>query len=99
MAQVILKNNICWDQVLLKQVQHYQRDGIVPWLADNNFSAIALAVTLDLSCKVMFANKGVTYKIVPYEDIGERLDSIMADPCWPYMAVTVSTKSSRPLTC
>jgi len=79
MAQVILKNNIRWDQALLKQVQHYQQDGIVPQLADKNFSAIALAVTLDPSSKVTFANKGITYKIVPYEDIGGGLDSIMAD--------------------
>jgi len=79
MAQVILKNNIRWDQALLKQVQHYQRDGIVPRLADKNFSAIASAVSLDPSGKVTFANKGVTYEIVPYEEIGERLDSIMAD--------------------
>jgi hypothetical protein len=54
-------------------------DGIVPWLADKNFSVIASAMTLDPSSKVMFANKGVTYKIVPYEEIGERLDSIMAN--------------------
>jgi len=80
MAQVILKNNIRWDRALLKQVQHYQRDGIVPRLADKNFSAIALAVTLDPTGKIMFANKGVIYEIIPYEDIGERLDSIMADP-------------------
>jgi len=79
MAQVILKNNIRWDRALLKQVQRYQQDGIVPWLADKNFSAIASAVSLDPSGKVMFANKGVTYEIVPYEEIGERLDSIMAD--------------------
>jgi len=58
MAQVILKNNIHWDRALLKQVQRYQQDGIVPWLADKNFSAIALAMTLDPSSKVMFANKG-----------------------------------------
>jgi len=79
MAQVILKNNIRWDRALLKQVQRYQRDGIVPRLADKNFSAIALAVTLDPSGKVTFTNKGVTYEIVPYEEIGEQLDSIMAD--------------------
>jgi len=47
---------------------------------DKNFSVIALAVTLEPSGKVTFANKGVTYKIVPYEDIGEQLDSIMANP-------------------
>jgi len=80
MAQVILKNNIHVDQALLKQVQRYQWDGIVPWLADKNFSVIASAVTLDPSGKITFTNKGVIYKIVPYEDIGERLDSIMADP-------------------
>jgi len=79
MAQVILKNNIRWDRALLKQVQRYQQDGTVPQLVDKNFSAIALAVTLDPSGKITFANKGVTYKIVPYE-IGERLDSIMANP-------------------
>jgi len=80
MAQVILKNNIRWDRVLLKQVQRYQQDGIVPWLADKNFSAIASAVTIDPSGKVTFANKGTVYKIVPYEDIGEQLDLMMADP-------------------
>jgi len=48
-------------------------------LADKNFSAIASAVTLDPSGKITFANKGVTYEIVPYEEIGEQLDSIMAD--------------------
>jgi len=31
------------------------------------------------SGKVTFAHKGTIYEIVPYEDIGERLDSIMAD--------------------
>jgi len=71
MAQVILKNNIRWDRALLKQVQCYQQDGIVPWLADKNFSAIALAMTLDPSGKITFANKGFTYEIVPYEEIGE----------------------------
>jgi len=80
MADLILKNNICWDRALLKQVQHYQWDGIFPWLADKNFSAIALAVTLDPSGKVTLTNKGTVYKIVPYEDIGEQLDFIMADP-------------------
>jgi len=79
MAQVILKNNIHWDQVLLKQVQHYQQDGIAPQLADKNFSAIALAMTLDPSGKITFTNKETVYKIVPYEEIGEQLDFIMAD--------------------
>jgi len=37
-------------------------------------------MTLDPSSKVTFANKGTVYEIVPYEDIGGRLDSIMADP-------------------
>jgi len=49
-------------------------------LADKNFSAIALAMTLDPSSKITFTNKGITYKIVPYEEIGEQLDSIMANP-------------------
>jgi len=48
-------------------------------LADKNFSAIALAISLEAG-KITFTNKGVTYEIVPYEEIGERLDSIMADP-------------------
>jgi len=65
--------------VLLKQVQHYQQDGTVPQLADKNFSAIASAMTLDPSSKVTFTNKDTIYKIVPYEDIWEHLDSIMAD--------------------
>jgi len=36
-------------------------------------------MTIDPRGKVTFANKGTVYKIVPYEDIGEQLDSIMAD--------------------
>jgi len=61
-------------------VQRYKRDGAVPWLADRNFKEIALAVSLETSRKITFTNKGIIYEIVPYEDIGERLDSIMADP-------------------
>jgi len=82
MAQVILRNNIHWDLALLKQVQRYQQDGTVPCprgTADKNFTAIALAMTIDPSNKVLFTHKGTTYEIVPYEDISERLDSIMAD--------------------
>jgi len=33
MADLILRNNIRWDQALLKQIQLYKRDGTVPWLA------------------------------------------------------------------
>jgi len=58
MAQVILMNNIHWDQALLKQVQHYQQDGTVPrprGTANKNFTAIALAMTIDPSCKVIKA--------------------------------------------
>jgi len=80
MSQIILRNNIRWDRALIKQVQHYQQDGTVPKLADRNFKEIALAVSLETSGKITFSNKGIIYKIVPYEDIGERLDSIMADP-------------------
>jgi len=80
MSKIILQNNIRWDRALIKQVQRYKRDGTVPKLADRNFSAIALAVTLDPSGKITYSNKGTVYEIVPYEEIGERLDSIMADP-------------------
>jgi len=45
MADLILRNNIRWDQALLKQIQRYKQDGTVPWLADKNFSAIASAVS------------------------------------------------------
>jgi len=76
---VILRSNIHCDQALLKQVQCYQLYGIVPWLANKNFTAIALAVTIDPSGKVTFAHKGTTYEIIPYEDISDWLDSIMAD--------------------
>jgi len=79
MAELIIGNNFRWDQVLLKQVQHYKQDGIVSQLADKNFWEIASAMTIDPSSKVMFAQKGTIYEIVPYEDIGERLDTIMAD--------------------
>jgi len=80
MSQIILQNNIRWDRELIKQVQRYKRDGTVPQLADRNFKEIALAVSLETSGKIMFTNKGITYEIVPYEDIGEQLDSIMANP-------------------
>jgi len=80
MSQIILRNNIRWDWALIKQVQHYKRDGTVPKLANRNFKDIASAVSLETSGKIMFTNKGVIYEIVPYEDIGEQLDSIMADP-------------------
>jgi len=49
-------------------------------LADRNFKDIASAISLETSGKITFSNKGVIYEIVPYEEIGERLDSIMADP-------------------
>jgi len=45
-----------------------------------NFREIALAMTIDLSSKITFTNKGTTYEIIPYEDISEWLDSNMADP-------------------
>jgi len=70
MADLILHNNIRWDRALLKQIQCYQQDGTVPWLADRNFKDIALAVSLE-GGKITFSNKGITYEIVPYEDIGE----------------------------
>jgi len=79
MADLILQNNIRWDQELLKQIQRYKQDGTIPQLADKIFSAIALAVSLKAG-KITFTNKGTVYEIIPYEDIGERLDSIMADP-------------------
>jgi len=79
MADLILHNNIHWDQAVLKQIQHYKQDGTVPRLADKNFSAIASAISLEAG-KITFSNKGITYEIIPYEEIGERLDSIMADP-------------------
>jgi len=37
-------------------------------------------MAIDPSGKVTFAHKGTTYEMVPYEDISEQLDSIMADP-------------------
>jgi len=80
MAEIILKNNIRWDRELIKQVQQYKWDGTIPRLANRNFREIALAVALETSSKITFTNKGTVYEIVPYEEIGERLDSIMADP-------------------
>jgi hypothetical protein len=79
MADLILWNNIHWDQALIKQIQDYKQDGTVPWLVDKNFSAIASAISLKAG-KIMFTNKDTIYEIIPYEDIGEQLDSIMADP-------------------
>jgi len=80
MSEIILWNNIQWDQALIKQVRQYKRDGTVPKLADRNFREIALAVSLETSGKITFNNKGIIYEIVPYEEIGGRLDSIMANP-------------------
>jgi len=74
MAQVILRNNICWDQVLLKQVQRFQQDGTIPCprgAANKNFTAIASAMTVEPSGKVTFTHKGTTYEIIPYEEISE----------------------------
>jgi len=53
-------------------------NGTIPWLADKNFSAIASAISLEAG-KITFTNKETVYEIVPYEEIGEQLDSIMAD--------------------
>jgi len=83
MAELIIGNNIHWDRALLKQVWHYQQDGTAPspkGTTDKNSREIALAITFDPSCNVTFAHKGTTYEIVPYEDISEQLDSIMAEP-------------------
>jgi len=46
MAELILKNNICWDWALINQVKKYKQDKTVPQLADKNFTAVAEAVTL-----------------------------------------------------
>jgi len=79
MAEIILKNNIRWDRELIKQVQCYKQDGTVPRLANRNFREIASAIALETSGKITFSNKGTVYEIVPYEEIGRRLDSIMAN--------------------
>jgi len=71
MSEIILQNNIRWDQALIKQVQCYKRDGTISWLANRNFKDIALAISLDPSGKITFSNKGVIYEIIPYEEIGE----------------------------
>jgi len=82
MAEIILKNNIRWDRELIKQVWQYKRDGTVPRLANRNFREIALAVSIETSGKINFSNKGTVYEIAPYEEIGGRLDSIMANPAF-----------------
>jgi len=79
MAEIIPRNNIQWDRELLKQVRQYKQDGTIPRLANRNFTEIALAVTIETSGKITFSNKAITYEIAPYEDIGGKLDSIMAD--------------------
>jgi len=79
MSEIILWNNIRWDRALLKQVRQYKRDRTIPKLADRNFREIASAISLETSGKITFTNKGVTYEMIPYEEIGGRLDSIMAD--------------------
>jgi hypothetical protein len=61
MADLILRNNIRWDQALLKQVQRYKQDGTVPRLVDKNFSVIASAVSLEAG-KITFANKDTIYE-------------------------------------
>jgi len=79
MSEIILRNNIRWDRALIKQVRQYKRDGTIPKLADRNFKEIALAISLETSGKITFSNKGTVYEIIPYEEIGGRLDSIMAN--------------------
>jgi len=46
MAELILKNNIHWDQALINQVKKYKQDKTVPRLAEKNFTTVAEAVTL-----------------------------------------------------
>jgi len=74
MAELILKNNICWDRVLINQVKKYKQDKTVPWLADKNFTAVAEAVTLGQDGKITLTHKSTDYKIIPFEDIDEKLN-------------------------
>jgi len=39
----------------------------------------AYLLTIETSGKITISNKGITYEIIPYENIGGRLDSIMAN--------------------
>jgi len=78
-AELILGNNICWDQALTHQVPHYL--GTVPSPADKNSREIASAVNLEPS-KVTFTHHGTTYEIIACENIGQHLDSHMADLIW-----------------
>jgi len=99
MAEIILWKNIRWDRALLKQVQCYKWDGTVPRLVDRNFTEIASAVTIETSGKINFTNKGTIYEIIPYEDIGECLDSIMADPVLAVRGQDHLDIASRPSAC
>jgi len=80
MAELILKNNICWDQALINQVKKYKQNKTVPRLADKNFTAVAEAITLGQDGKITLTYKNTDYKIIPFENIDEKLNQLMADP-------------------
>jgi len=80
MAELILKNNIHWDRALINQVKKYKQDKTVPRLANKNFTTVAEAVTLGQDGKITITHKNTNYKIIPFEDIDEKLNQLMADP-------------------
>jgi len=80
MAELILKNNIHWDRALINQVKKSKQDKTVPQLADKNFTAVAEAVTLGQDGKITLTHKNTNFKIIPFEDIDEKLNQLMADP-------------------
>jgi len=48
-------------------------------LADKNFTAVAEAVTLGQDGKITLTYKNTNYKIIPFEDIDEKLNQLMAN--------------------
>jgi len=83
MADLILQNNIQWDRALLKQVQYYKQNGTVPWLANKNFSSIALAISLKAG-KITFTNKGTVYEIVPSTNLWRVRKEVKVGDCIVY---------------
>jgi len=98
MAELILKNNIQWDQALINQVKKYKQDKTVPQLADKNFTAVAEAVTLGQDGKITLTKTLIT-KSSPLKTLMRNSISSWLTQPWLSVGRTISTGASRPSTC
>jgi len=79
-SSIWLNSSLKTTSALINQVKKYKQDKTVPQLADKNFTAVAEAVTLGQDGKIMLTHKNTNYKIIPFEDIDEKLNQLMANP-------------------